>query len=179
MCVIDACAGGGGKTLHLSALMEGRGSLIALDTLSWKLEALRIRARRAGAHNIETRVIETTKTVKRLEGRADCLLLDVPCSGLGVLRRNPDSKWKIKPDFLAQIQQTQQEILQQYSKMLKPGGRMVYATCSVLPSENDLQVAAFLNSKAGEAFKLIQSLTIFPQDAGFDGFYLALMTNKD
>ena len=178
MRVVDACAGGGGKTLHLAALMEGRGQLIALDTLEWKLKALRQRARRAGASNIETRVIENTKVIKRLHGSADRLLLDVPCSGLGVLRRNPDSKWKLSPDFLQEVKKIQQSILQSYVKILKPGGQLVYATCSILPSENEEQVQAFLEAEAGKEFRLVQEKKILPQDEGFDGFYMALLKHK-
>ncbi|MFN8301185.1 MAG: RsmB/NOP family class I SAM-dependent RNA methyltransferase [Saprospiraceae bacterium] len=176
--VVDACAGGGGKSLHLAALMQNRGTLIALDTLGWKLEELRTRARRAGVANIETRVIENNKVIKRLHDSADRLLLDVPCSGLGVLRRNPDSKWKMTPDTIAKLRITQQEILQTYSLMLKSGGRMVYATCSILPSENEQQVAAFLASEAGHDFSLVKDLKILPQDEGFDGFYMALLQKK-
>lgn len=175
MRVVDACAGGGGKTLHLAALLENRGQLLALDTLSWKLDELRQRARRAGATNIETRPIESRKTIKRLYGSADRLLLDVPCSGLGVLRRNPDSKWKLSTAAVDQLHTTQQEILQQYSPILKPGGRMVYATCSILPSENTRQVEAFLGSEAGRGFSLLSEQKILPQDEGFDGFYIALL----
>jgi 16S rRNA (cytosine967-C5)-methyltransferase len=175
MRVVDACAGGGGKSLHLAALLQNRGSLIALDTLAWKLDALRLRARRAGANNIETRVIENRKIIKRLYGSADRLLLDVPCSGLGVLRRNPDSKWKLQPEQLEQLRATQQDILQAYSPITKPGGRMVYATCSILPSENGAQVQAFLQSAAGQGFKLLSERSILPQDEGFDGFYMALL----
>ena len=97
-----------------------------MDTESWKLEELKKRARRAGASNIETRIIESTKTIKRLAENADRLLLDVPCSGLGVLRRNPDAKWKLDTAFIDQVKVTQQKILQDYCKMLKPGGKMVY-----------------------------------------------------
>ncbi len=176
--VVDACAGGGGKTLHLAALMQNQGTLIALDTQGWKLEELRTRARRAGVANIETRVIENNKTIKRLHDSADRLLLDVPCTGLGVLRRNPDAKWKITPESLDKLRETQQEILQAYSPMLKGGGRMVYATCSILPSENEQQVAAFLASEAGRDFSLIKELRILPQDEGFDGFYMALLQKK-
>lgn len=175
MRVVDACAGGGGKTLHLAALMQNKGSLIALDTLAWKLEALRTRARRAGATNIDTRPIENRKTIKRLYGTADRLLLDVPCSGLGVLRRNPDTKWKLQPAQIEQLRQTQQEILQQYSPIVKPGGRMVYATCSILPSENQEQVARFLSGESGSGFILREEKRILPQDEGFDGFYMALL----
>ena len=178
MRVVDACAGGGGKTLHLAALMQGRGQLVALDTLEWKLQELRQRARRAGASNIETRPIANRKAIKRLYGSADRLLLDVPCSGLGVLRRNPDSKWKLSPDFIANLRQTQREILQFYSPIIKTGGRLVYATCSILPSENELQVQAFLGSAAGREFNLLQEQKILPQDNGFDGFYMALLERR-
>lgn len=175
MRVVDACAGGGGKTLHLAALMQNKGSLIALDTLAWKLDELKARARRAGVSNIETRPILNKKTIKRLYGTADRLLLDVPCSGTGVLRRNPDTKWKMQPTQFEQLRATQQEILQDYSRITKPGGRMVYATCSILPSENRKQVDAFLSSEAGRSFRLITDRSILPQDEGFDGFYMALL----
>ncbi|MCK6692258.1 MAG: RNA methyltransferase [Thermoanaerobaculia bacterium] len=179
MRVVDACAGGGGKTLHLAALMQGKGQLIALDTLAWKLDELRQRARRAGASNIETRVIDSRKVVKRLYNSADRLLLDVPCSGLGVLRRNPDSKWKLQPETIDQLRATQQDILQSYSPIVKAGGRMVYATCSILPSENEQQVQYFLDSEPGKAFKLIGEKKILPQDNGYDGFYMALLTKGE
>lgn len=175
MKVIDACAGGGGKTLHLAALMQNKGLIVAMDTLEWKLDALRLRARRAGATNIETRVIENNKVIKRLYGSADRLLLDVPCTGLGVLRRNPDTKWKLTPEQVADLEKTQQTILQSYSPILKPGGKMVYATCSVLPSENSAQVRKFLESDAGKDFTLAEEHSILPQDEGFDGFYMALL----
>jgi len=178
MRVVDACAGGGGKTLHLAALMQNRGSLIALDTQAWKLEELRARARRAGATNIETRPIENRKTIKRLYGSADRLLLDVPCSGLGILRRNPDAKWKLQPEQIEKLRSTQQEILQNYSAITKPGGRMVYATCSILPSENQHQIEQFLASEAGKEFKLLEERRILPQDEGFDGFYMALLARE-
>ncbi len=177
MRVIDACAGGGGKTLHLATLMENKGQVIALDTESWKLDELRRRARRNGIHIIETRPITTTKVIKRLRESADRVLLDVPCSGLGVLRRNPDAKWKLKPEFIDRIRATQQEIIQSYSRMVKPGGKMVYATCSILPSENGAQVAKFLEKNPGE-FELIRENTILPQDEGYDGFYMALLQKK-
>ena len=173
MRVVDACAGGGGKSLHLAALMQNKGQLIALDTLSWKLDELKLRARRAGATNIETRHIENRKIIKRLYGTADCLLLDVPCSGLGVLRRNPDSKWKITAEQIEQLCVTQQDILRSYSPIVKAGGKMVYATCSILPSENQQQVTTFLESEAGKGWKLVQDRRILPQDEGFDGFYMA------
>ena len=179
MRVVDACAGGGGKTLHLAALLQNKGSLIALDTVAWKLDELRLRARRAGATNIETRPIESRKTIKRLYNSADRLLLDVPCSGLGVLRRNPDAKWKLKPEQIEQLRATQQEILQSYSHITKPGGRMVYATCSILPAENQDQVQQFLASESGKGFHLLEEKRILPQDEGFDGFYIALLERRE
>ena len=175
MKVVDACAGAGGKTLHLSALMQNKGSLIAMDIYESKLKKLKIRARRNGAHNIDLRVIDSTKPIKKLKGKADRLLIDAPCSGLGVLRRNPDSKWKLEPEFIEKIKTTQQDILQDYSKMLKPGGKMVYATCSVLPSENQEQVNTFLASEQGQDFKLIKDKRILAHECGYDGFYMALL----
>lgn len=171
MRVIDACAGGGGKTLHLASLMQNKGRIIAMDTEDWKLEELKKRARRAGAGNIETRTIESSKTIKRLENSADRLLLDVPCSGLGVLKRNPDAKWKLSPEFINDVKATQQKIINDYSIMLKPGGIMVYSTCSLLPSENEKQVEAFLE-KQQDKFELQDQQTLLPSE-GFDGFYMA------
>ncbi|MEL7222067.1 MAG: RsmB/NOP family class I SAM-dependent RNA methyltransferase, partial [Bacteroidota bacterium] len=173
MRVVDACAGAGGKTLHLASRMQNKGQLIALDNLAWKLGELKKRARRAGVFIIETRHIENSKVIKRLAGQADRVLLDVPCSGLGVLKRNPDSKWKLKAEFIAEIKKTQQHILQSYSRMVKDGGKLIYATCSVLPSENQEQVDQFLKSEAGQGFQLEEQRSILPQDEGFDGFFMA------
>jgi 16S rRNA (cytosine967-C5)-methyltransferase len=172
MRVVDACAGAGGKTLHLAALMKNKGQIIALDIYEWKLAELKRRAKRAGAHNIEARFIEDNKVIKRLHEKADRVLIDAPCSGLGVLKRNPDSKWKIDQDFIDRIKKEQQQILQDYSKMLKKGGKMVYATCSILPSENNEQVETFL--KENEGFKLLKEEKVMPSE-GFDGFYMALI----
>jgi|JI10StandDraft_1071094.scaffolds.fasta_scaffold03671_2 16S rRNA (cytosine967-C5)-methyltransferase len=170
MRVIDACAGAGGKTLHLASLMQNKGRIIAMDTEDWKLEELKKRARRASAGNIETRVIESSKTIKRLENSADRLLLDVPCSGLGVLKRNPDAKWKLNLDFINRVKELQQHILVDYGTMLKSGGLLVYATCSLFPSENENQVQQFLKSHAN--FELLDQNVVRPSE-GFDGFYMA------
>jgi 16S rRNA (cytosine967-C5)-methyltransferase len=175
--VVDACAGAGGKTLHIASLMENKGQILALDLYGNKLQGLKIRARRNSAHNIETRVIEGSKTIKKLHDSADRVLIDAPCSGLGVLRRNPDAKWKLQPEFLEKIRQTQSEILGEYSKIVKPGGKLVYATCSVLPSENEQQVAKFLQSHGN--FKLMKEQKILPHISGFDGFYMALLERQD
>jgi 16S rRNA (cytosine967-C5)-methyltransferase len=176
MRVIDACAGAGGKTLHLAALMKNKGRIIAMDVEGWKLEELQKRARRAGVSNLETRVIESSKTVKRLENSADRLLLDVPCSGLGVLKRNPDAKWKLSPEFISEVKELQQHILEDYGTMLKKDGLMVYSTCSVLPSENEEQVEKFLEKTSGN-FELVEQKHSWPSD-GFDGFYMALLRKK-
>src|SRR5690606_5488587 len=118
---------------------------------------------------------DSNKVIKKLHNSMDRVLIDAPCSGLGVLRRNPDAKWKLQPEFLDTIRQTQQEILSNYSKMLKIGGKMVYATCSILPSENQLQVTSFLESEEGQGFKLIKDKKILASESGFDGFYMALL----
>ncbi|WP_425658569.1 RsmB/NOP family class I SAM-dependent RNA methyltransferase [Tenacibaculum ascidiaceicola] len=178
MKVVDTCAGAGGKTLHLASLMKNKGQIIAMDIYESKLKKLKVRARRNGAHNIDTRVIDSTKVIKKLQGKADRVLIDAPCSGLGVIRRNPDSKWKLQPEFLDKIRGTQQEVLQQYSKMVKPGGKMVYATCSVLPSENQQQVEFFLASDAGKDFKFVKDEKVLSHKSGFDGFYMALLERK-
>jgi 16S rRNA (cytosine967-C5)-methyltransferase len=175
--VIDACAGAGGKTLHLAALLENRGSILAMDVEETKLEELQKRAVRNGVKNLETMLITSDEIIQGLAGTADRLLLDVPCSGLGVLRRNPDSKWKLKPQFLETIRNVQWTILSTYSQMVKKGGKMVYATCSVLPSESEDQVDKFIR-KYGKEWKLIsQHRTSVARD-GFDGFYMALLQKK-
>jgi 16S rRNA (cytosine967-C5)-methyltransferase len=172
MRVIDACAGGGGKSLHIAALMENKGRIISMDVTQWKLDELKKRARRGGAGNIETRLIEGSKTIKRLESMADRLLLDVPCSGIGVIKRNPDAKWKLDPAFIERTKELQQKILSEYSVMTKVGGMLVYSTCSILPSENKNQVDTFL--AANKNFEFIKDKSIFPSQ-GFDGFYMALL----
>lgn len=175
MRVVDTCAGAGGKALHLATLMENKGQIIALDLYANKLAELKRRAKRNGAHNIETRVIESTKTIKKLHNKADRVLIDAPCSGLGVLKRNPDAKWKLQPQFISEIKRTQQEILQQYSKIVKPGGQLVYATCSILPSENQKQIDVFLTSDHGKDFTFVKDAKILAHQSGFDGFYMALL----
>ncbi|HRJ29860.1 MAG TPA: methyltransferase domain-containing protein [Cyclobacteriaceae bacterium] len=171
MRVIDACAGTGGKSLHLAACMQNKGRLISMDVAGWKLEDFKKRARRAGVHNFEIRTIETAKSIKRFHQTADRLLLDVPCSGLGVLKRNPDARWKLKPEYITKIINTQKDILQNYSLMLKPGGVLVYSTCSILPSENENQVKHFLE-KNSQHFVLEEEKTLEPS-AHTDGFYMA------
>jgi 16S rRNA (cytosine967-C5)-methyltransferase len=176
MRVVDACAGAGGKSLHLAALMKNKGRIVAMDVEAHKLEELKKRARRAGVDNLETRVIESSKTIKRLENAADRLLLDVPCSGLGVLKRNPDAKWKLSPEFIENVKELQQHIINDYSTMLKSGGIMVYSTCSILPSENGKQVEKFLLANK-DKFELLDEKVCWPSE-GFDGFYMARIRKK-
>lgn len=180
--VIDACAGAGGKTLHMASLMNNKGKIIALDygdSGTRKLDELRKRCSRAGVDIVEARLIDSAKTIKRLENSADRVLLDVPCSGLGVLRRNPDTKWKLTIDSLDQVREAQKSILESYSKMTKPGGLMVYATCSILPSENELQVKNFLEKSQPGQWKLISEHRFVPGENGYDGFYAALLEKEN
>jgi 16S rRNA (cytosine967-C5)-methyltransferase len=173
MTVVDACAGAGGKSLHLAALMENKGRLLSLDIHGWKLKELKKRARRAGVTNLEPRPITSTKVVKRLHGKADRVLLDVPCSGLGVLRRNPDAKWKLTPESIDRVLAEQTKILTDYSKMVRTGGKLVYATCSILPRENGDQLHHFLESEAGRGWTLEHEQSFLPQRDGYDGFFVS------
>lgn len=171
MRVVDACAGAGGKTLHIASLMQNKGLIVSMDIYSGKLRELKRRAKRNGAHNIETREITSSKVIKRMQMSADRVLLDSPCSGLGVLKRNPDAKWKLKPEFLDEIRTTQAEIIDSYCRMVKVGGILVYATCSILPSENEKQVEKFLENHNN--FKFIKETKVSPAESGYDGFYMA------
>ncbi len=173
--VIDACAGAGGKSLHLAALMKNKGKIISLDIEEFKLKELKRRSLRAGVFNLETRVIEEGKTIAELNNQADRLLLDVPCSGLGVLRRNPDAKWKLTHESINRTIAIQQKIITEYSKTLKSGGLLVYSTCSILPIENRKQVDCFLQNNPN--FELIKDKLLLPSQ-GFDGFYMALLKKQ-
>lgn len=171
--VIDACAGAGGKTMHIASFMKNKGKLIALDIHEWKLKELKKRAARGGVDNVETRLIDSNKVVKRLQDSADRLLLDVPCSGMGVLRRNPDTKWKLTEEEVNRLIALQRELLTTYCDMTKVGGLMVYATCSLFPSENEKQVEFFLAQKPG-AWELLEQKRIDPDEGRGDGFFTAL-----
>ncbi len=169
MRVVDACAGAGGKSLHLAQLLENRGRLICMDIYERKLVELRRRVRRAGVTVSDVRLIDGTKVIKRLYDSADRVLLDVPCSGLGVLRRNPDSKWKLEKERVTELQELQSDILRRYSKMVKKGGKLVYATCSVLPSENERQIESFV--KEQPEWEVEEFLRLDPDKTDFDGFF--------
>ncbi|BCM93099.1 ribosomal RNA small subunit methyltransferase B [Abditibacteriota bacterium] len=172
--VVDACAGAGGKTLHLAALMQNEGRLLALDVSKDKLDELDRRTCRAGV-NVKIARIEK-QILRDSRAFADRLLLDMPCSGSGTWRRQPDSKWRLNPEFLARLQETQRQILRDTTPMLRPGGKMVYATCSIFPSENERQIEAFLAQNP--AFELEAEHTISPSQTGFDGFYMARLRKR-
>jgi 16S rRNA (cytosine967-C5)-methyltransferase len=155
--VVDFCAGAGGKTLALGAMMRSTGRLYAFDTSTHRLDAFKPRMARSGLSNVHTAAIahERDERVKRLAGKIDRVLIDAPCSGLGTLRRNPDLKWRQKPSDIAELNAKQAAILQSAARLLKPGGRLVYATCSVLPEENEAIALAF-----GEANKDFSPLEV-------------------
>jgi 16S rRNA (cytosine967-C5)-methyltransferase len=144
--VVDFCAGAGGKTLALAAMMRSAGRLYAFDISAARLARAKPRFARSGLSNVYPVTIrgEHDDRVARLAGKAHRVLVDAPCTGLGTLRRNPDLKWRQTPDELARLQPQQASILQQASRLVRPGGRLVYATCSFLPEENEDQVNAFL-----------------------------------
>ncbi|MCA6436219.1 MAG: RsmB/NOP family class I SAM-dependent RNA methyltransferase [Bacteroidota bacterium] len=170
--IIDACAGAGGKSLDLAARLKNKGKIISMDVEAWKLEELKKRAKRAGAFNIETNLIEADLTIERLTGKATKLLLDVPCSGIGVVKRNPDAKWKLSQQTIFQTKDIQRSILNKYCMMVKKDGELLYSTCSIFPSENEMQIKEFLEHHP--EFKFVKQKTILPSK-GFDGFYMCLL----
>ena len=167
--VIDACSGAGGKSLHLAALMGDDGRIFAMDVDEKKLSELERRAKRAGARCVKTKTITQTTPVDFAEV-ADRLLIDAPCSGLGTLKRQPDLKWRLKPAQLERVRGIQKELLATYTAMLKPGGTLVYATCSILPSENRAAIDSLLETGN---FTLTAERPVSPAATGFDGFYAA------
>jgi len=177
MRVTDACAGEGGKTLHLAALMNNTGRIIALDPSTQHLQQLRRRATRAGADTIETRILTAAKSIKRLTGTMDRVLIDAPCSGLGTLKKNPDIKWKLTPDALDRLRRLQRDLLDTYPALLKPDGRFVYAVCSILYSEGEQQTAAFLTRH--KTYRLLREHRYSPDTDGTDGFYMALLQRTE
>jgi len=194
--VIDFCAGAGGKTLHLAALMENSGSVFAFDISERRLDNLRPRLARAGVDNVRTQLIrdEHDKLLKKFLERADRVLVDAPCSGTGTVRRNPDIKWR--PIDLKALRTTQLSILEAAARLVKPGGRLVYATCSLLKEENDDIVAAFLAAHSefviipasevlaaqgvviDDGFTAEGAMRLLPHLHGTDGFFAAVMERK-
>ena len=193
--VIDLCAGAGGKTLALAAAMQNTGQLYAYDSDRMRLRPIFERLKRAGARNVQVLPAGDVASLAPLEGRMDLVLIDAPCTGSGVWRRRPDAKWRLKAEMLEARQAEQRAVLDQGAVLVKPGGRLAYVTCSVLPSENRDQVDAFLARHAG--FKLVpwrthwaalpgapalpsadgsdQALLMTPLSHGTDGFFVAVL----
>ena len=191
MQVADVCAGGGGKTLALAALMQNKGQIYAFDVDDRRLAPLHERLERAGVRNAQIRTpLRNKDALADLESRMDVVLVDAPCTGSGTWRRNPDSKWRLRENALAQRQKEQQEALALGARLVKPGGTLVYVTCSVLPEENEDAVAAFLQSHAeftpepiagAEAVPHIKrelSVQLTPRLTGCDGFFIARLRRK-
>lgn len=169
--VVDACAGNGGKSLFLSGLMKNRGIVVASDLSSAKLSNLRRRAGRAGAFNIKT---ISRDELNDYHEKADRVLIDAPCSGMGVFRRNPDSKWRLTTDDIKQLASKQKEIISEYSRFVKPGGRLVYVTCTISWEENEDIVAGFL--KENHDFHKVPAVNvdIFSKLMDGEGFFKSL-----
>jgi 16S rRNA (cytosine967-C5)-methyltransferase len=194
MRVADWCAGAGGKTLAMAMTMDNRGQILACDVHDTRLTAAVKRLRRAGVHNVERHLIEPgDKWVKRRAGGFDRVLVDAPCTGTGTWRRNPDGRLRMTETDLAEILPKQAAILDEASRLVRPGGRLVYATCSLLQEENETQVEAFLERQSG--FKLVPLheawtlpgpppsegpyLVLTPLRHGTDGFFAAVLERKE
>ncbi len=177
MIVIDACAGAGGKTLQLASIMNNHGKIYAMDVAAGKLKTLRERCSKAQTDIVEVKEITGSAEVKAFAGKADVVLLDVPCTGSGVLRRNPDAKWRMDEEDLQRLQKLQKTILEDYSVMVKSGGTLVYSTCSVLPSEGEAQAAAF-TALHGDDWTFEEEKRIGVDQKLGDGFYMAKWRRK-
>jgi 16S rRNA (cytosine967-C5)-methyltransferase len=202
MQVVDLCAGGGGKTLELAALMDNHGQIYATDADARRLAPIHDRLTRAGVRNVQVRTPKGRgdEPLGDLAGKADLVLVDAPCTGIGTWRRNPDTKWRVRPGALAERMKEQDFVLQRAARLVKAGGRIAYVTCSVLPVENDERVKAFL--AANPAFRTVDpheilalapdtlseredltspaglGLQLTPRRTGTDGFYLAVMERQ-
>ncbi|MFZ5446183.1 MAG: RsmB/NOP family class I SAM-dependent RNA methyltransferase [Myxococcota bacterium] len=195
--VVDACAGAGGKTLQLAAQMKNRGEIYALDVDARRLEELKQRARRAGVHNVRIQAIspgpEAEQELEKLHGQAERVLVDAPCSGSGTYRRKPDARYRLTPELLAEHVEKQKVLIARFAKLVKPGGRLVYGTCSLLREENEDVVQHFLAAHPdfsltpvtpwlGEALAAKTTrdgmLRLFPHRHGTDGFFGAVLVRK-
>lgn len=178
MTVIDACAGAGGKTLHMANIMQNKGSIIALDPNNKKLEQLKIRIKRNGIRIVTIHNLNNENYEKKYKTNADLVLIDAPCSGLGVLRRNPAAKWQMNPTNIQKLIYIQQEILQKQSIYVKRGGILVYSTCSIFPDENENQIKNFLTTGLGKSFYLEKEETFLTHQSKGDGFYMARLIKR-
>lgn len=188
MKVIDFCAGAGGKTLAMAASMKNKGRILAWDNAEKRLKQLAPRLKRAGVDNVQTHVIasESDQFIKRHKGSADRVLVDAPCSGVGTWRRNPDLKWRFTAQDLQEMITLQRSILESASRLVKPGGRLVYATCSLLESENERQIQAF--TEKNNEFRVVSAEKIWdktglvlkttPHQNGMDGFFATILERK-
>lgn len=192
--VIDFCAGAGGKTLAVAATMKNKGRVLAWDVNAKRLEQINKRLARAGVDNVQTHVLksESDPFLKRHVGTADWVLVDAPCSGSGTWRRNPDLKWRFAPEDLNEVKKLQIAILTQAARLVKPGGKLVYVTCSIFPDENTWQIKQFLinnpNFRVARPDKIWDKhvtlqdgvgpyLQLSPHKDGTDGFFGAILTN--
>jgi len=190
--VVDFCAGAGGKTLAMGAQMQNKGVIHACDVHSKRLKNLANRQKRAGLHNIQTRLLnsEHDKWVKRNQGKMDVVLIDAPCSGTGTWRRNPDARWNLSLESRENLVELQESILNSASRLVKPGGVLVYATCSLLKAENEDQISLFLEQhnqfQAGSfpmpefnnmkhLFVSEHELRTYPARDDMDGFYVSVL----
>ena len=195
--VVDFCAGAGGKSLAMAMMMNNKGVIYACDVHSKRLEQLSIRAKRAGVHNVRVHGLssEHDKWIKQHRKMADLVLIDAPCSGTGTWRRNPDSRWNLKPEHLNNLLVLQQSILQSASRLVKPGGRLLYATCSLLAEENQLQIEQFLANNLDFKYRKIElpettlsqlsaneyqqhQLMLSTAISGTDGFYVCALQRE-
>ena len=197
--VVDFCAGAGGKTLALGAAMRNTGRLYAYDTSGHRLDAMKPRLARSGLSNVHPVQLahERDERIKRMAGKIDRVLIDAPCSGLGTLRRNPDLKWRQSPKAVQELQVKQRAILDSAARLLKPGGRLVYATCSLLRAENEDVADAFeqqhaehfaplpvrellAQAQVADAADLDEQgrLRLWPHRHGTDGFFAAVWQRR-
>ena len=174
--VIDCCAAPGGKSTHLAELMQNRGKIIAADIYETKLEHVNQNAARLGIKIIEPLLTDACQIGEKFPAQADKVLVDAPCSGLGVLRRKADLRWKKNPDELKELPNLQEKILSSAAKTLKRGGILVYSTCTILKRENEAIVEKFL--AAHENFELLEMKTLLPHVTGTDGFFSAKLIRK-
>jgi 16S rRNA (cytosine967-C5)-methyltransferase len=177
MRVADACAGNGGKTLHLGTLMKNRGKIVAMDVAQNKLDELRLRCNRNGVDLVEVKKVTATESLENMNESFDRVVLDVPCTGTGVLRRNPDIRWRLYPDDVEQMMKEQKEILNRYSALVKKDGKLIYATCSIFPCEGEDQIRNFLASHS-DLWELEEEIRTNPVFEDGDGFYFAKLKKK-
>lgn len=170
--VVDLCAGAGGKTVHLSMLLQNKGKIYASDFKPERTKQLTLRAKQAGCKNIEIIPFEKIMFLKNI----DIVLIDAPCSGLGTIKRNPDVKWKLTNNDIEKYIEIQASLLEKHKSLIGKNGKIIYATCSILPSENELQIQHFLKNNLD--FELKRELKLSPHIYGVDGFYMAELTRK-